>query len=260
MKKIATLIMTALLLLTSVFAFTACGNGNESAITDGKLTVGYTIYAPMNYLQEENNNEFVGFDTELAKAFCEEIGVEVEFKEINWDNKFIDLESKAIDCIWNGMTITEEAKEKTAVSDAYLENKQVVVCRAADIFKYTTKQSILNATSVAFEGGSAGEKAAVAVGGPEAKQNKATAQRDTLLEVKTSASDIAIIDLTMAKVLVGPGTSYSDLVYIDVGFDIEEFGVAFRKSDAGLAKAFDLFVKMSKQDLSFAALQLKYFS
>ena len=258
MKKIATLIMTALLLLTSVFAFTACGNGNESAISDGKLTIGYTDYAPMNYF--DNGNQLIGFDTELAKAFCQEIGVDAEFVEINWSNKFIDLESKAIDCIWNGMTITQEVAEKTAVSNAYYNNKQVVVCRKADVAKYTTKDSILTATSVIFEGGSAGELAAKAVGVPENKQVPAEAQKDTLLEVKTGASDIAIIDSLMASFLIREGTDFAELAFVDVGFDTEDFGVAFRKSDAGLAKAFDLFVKMSKQNGTFNDITSRYFN
>lgn len=256
MKKFLTLIMALMLVVVSAFSLTACGKNDESAITDGKLTIGYTLYAPMNYIDD---GEFVGFDTELAKAFCEKIGVEAEFVEINWDNKFIDLKSKAIDCIWNGMTITDEAKEKTAVSASYLENKQVVVCKKTDAAKYTDKASILTAASVAFETGSAGESVAKDVGVPESKQNPATAQKDTLLEVKTGASEIAIIDITMAKVLVGEGTSYSDLTYVDVGFDLEQFGVAFRKSDAGLAKAFDLFVEMYKANGSFDTLSAKYF-
>ena len=109
MKKLLTLVITLMMVLTACFGLTACGEEETSAITDGKLTIGYTIYPPMNYYDD---NDFVGFDTELAEKFCETIGVEAEFVEINWDNKFIDLKSKAIDCIWNGMTITDAVKEK----------------------------------------------------------------------------------------------------------------------------------------------------
>ena len=253
MKKLLTLIMTLLLAVAACFSFTACGD-NKTTLSDGKLTIGYTIYAPMNYF---DNNEFVGFDTELAKAFCEELGVEADFVEINWDNKLIDLEARSIDCIWNGMTITEAIKEKASVSKAYLENKQVIVCRAEDASKFTTKDSIKNATSIAYEKGSAGNAVCEDLNVDSSKCNEATAQRDTLLEVKTGASEIAIIDITMAKVMVGEGTSYSDLVFVDVGFEVEEFGVAFRKSDEGLAKAFDLFVKYNS--VLVESLQAKYF-
>ncbi len=256
MKKFLTLLLTLTLALTACFGLTACGNDNESAISDGKLTIGYTIYPPMNYFEE---NEFVGFDTELAEKFCAEIGVEAEFVEINWDNKFVDLESKAIDCIWNGMTITDAVKEKTAVSAPYLENKQVIICKAENASKFTTQDSILTASSVAFEKGSAGDNVATDLGLDDGKRVEASAQRDALLEVLSGSSEIAIVDLTLAKVMTGTGT-YASLSYVDVGFDLEEFGVSFRKSDAGLAKAFDLFVKICKNDGTFSALESKYFA
>ena len=256
MKKLLTLVMTLLVALTACFGLTACGGKEESGITDGKLTIGYTIYAPMNYF---DGNEFVGFDTELAEKFCAEIGVEAEFVEINWDNKLIDLKSKAIDCIWNGMTITDAIKEQTAVSSPYLENKQVVVCKAENASKYSDANSIKSAKKIAFEKGSAGDLVLTDLGITiDSVRVEATAQRDALLEVYTGASDIAIIDLTMAKVMTGAGT-YASLTYVDVGFELEEFGVAFRKGDAGLAKAFDLFIKMCKADGTYNALYAKYF-
>lgn len=253
MKKILAILITAILAVTATLGLTACGD-KEGSLADGKLTIGYTIYAPMNYY--DDNNNFVGFDTDLAKAFCEEIGVEAEFVEINWNNKFIDLNGKKIDAIWNGMTITDEVKEKTAVSKPYLDNKQVVVCKAENAAKFTDIESIKNASSVAFEKGSAGEDAVKNI---DITKIEASAQKDTLLEVATGRSEIAVIDLMMARVLVGEGTSYSDLVYKDVGFELEEFGVAFRKTDDGLAKAFDLFVKMAKANGLFDTLSNKYF-
>ncbi len=253
MKKLFVLLMTAILAVTACVGLTACGE-EKGSLADGKLTIGYTIYAPMNYFDDDNT--FVGFDTDLAKAFCEEIGVEAEFVEINWNNKFIDLNGKKIDAIWNGMTITDEVKEKTAVSKPYLDNKQVVICKAENASKFTDIESIKSASSVAFEKGSAGENAVKDI---DITKTESSAQKDTLLEVASGRSEIAVIDLMMARVLVGEGTSYSNLVYIDVGFELEEFGVAFRKTDDGLAKAFDLFVKMAKSNGLFNTLSNKYF-
>lgn len=255
MKKILTLILTLMLMLSACIGLTACGE-EKTTLSDGKLTIGYTIYAPMNYFDEDNDNQFVGFDTELAKAFCAEIGVEADFVEIEWDNKFTDLKSKNIDCIWNGMTITEEAKEKCAVSKAYLENKQVVVCKAENASKFTDQASINSATSIAYEKGSAGNKVATALEIDVSKCNEVTAQKDALMEVASGASEIAIIDITMAQVLTGAGTSYEGLTFKDVGCEVEEFGVAFRKADEGLAKAFDIFVKNYD---GYATLMAKYF-
>ena len=98
MKKLFALLITAVMTLTACFGLTACGGETPSGIDDGKLTIGYTIYKPMNYTED---GEFIGFDTELSKLFCQEIGVTAEFVEIDWNNKFIDLESRNIDVIWN---------------------------------------------------------------------------------------------------------------------------------------------------------------
>ena len=255
MKKIITIMLSALMAVLACLSLTACST-SKAGITDGKLTIGYTIYPPMNYTE---NGEFIGFDTELAKAFCVELGVEAEFVEIDWNNKFIDLESKNIDVIWNGMTITEEAKEKTAVSAPYLNNKQVVVCKASNASKFTDVQSVLTASSIAVETESAGNLVVADLGYADSKINKATAQRDTLLEVASGASEIAVIDLLMAQVLVGEGTDFADLTFVDVGFENEDFGVAFRKDDVALARAFDLFIKLSKTNGLFDSLQAKYF-
>jgi polar amino acid transport system substrate-binding protein len=94
----------------------------------GKMVVGITMFAPMNYTDE--SGELVGFDTELTKAVCEKLGVEPEFLEINWDSKEIELNSKNIDCIWNGMCITEERKQNMSMSAPYLLNTQALVMKA----------------------------------------------------------------------------------------------------------------------------------
>ncbi len=94
----------------------------------GKLVVGITLFAPMNY--KDANDELIGFETEFAKAVCEKLGLEVEFQVIDWNSKETELASKNIDCIWNGMTITEEREENMQISIPYMENKQVVVVKA----------------------------------------------------------------------------------------------------------------------------------
>ena len=93
----------------------------------GELVIGITYFAPMNYL--DDNNELVGFETEFAKAVCEKLGVEAKFVEINWDSKEIELNAKNIDCIWNGMTITPERAENMSISVPYMQNKQVMVSK-----------------------------------------------------------------------------------------------------------------------------------
>ncbi len=114
------------------------GKAFDDAVTEGdlayikekgELIIGITLFAPMNY--EDENQELIGFETEFAKAVCEKLGVKAKFVEINWNSKEIELNSKNIDCIWNGMTITDERLENMSISAPYMENKQVMVAKKA---------------------------------------------------------------------------------------------------------------------------------
>ncbi len=163
---------------------------------NGKMVIGITDYAPMNYKDEEGN--WTGFDTEFALLVCEKLGVEAEFVEIDWDGKFLALESKAIDCIWNGMTISDEVLKNTSCSVAYVKNAQVVVMTKANAEKYTDAASMKDLT-FAVEAGSAGASAATDNGFENVVE--AGTQTDALLEVTSGSCDACIIDLTMAKVM-----------------------------------------------------------
>ena len=125
----------------------------DEIIKSGELVIGYTIFAPIAY---EDDNELVGFDIDLAKAFCEALGIKATFQVINWNSKVFELNSGAIDVIWNGMTITDEIKESTSVTIAYLKNKQVAVVRVEDEAKYKTLDDMKDAT-ICVEAGSAGQ-------------------------------------------------------------------------------------------------------
>ena len=203
----------------------------------GKMTIGYTVYEPMNYTDAEGN--FTGFDTELATAVCEKLGVEPDFVEINWDTKIVELDGKSIDCVWNGMTLTDDIMQNTACTKAYAKNAQVIVMKADAA--YTTTADLADKTLVA-EAGSAGE------GAISADENLAKAeyvsksvQTDCLMEVAAGTADAAVLDLTLATAMIGEGTDYANLAIKDE-LNAEEYGVAFRKgSDAAAAvnEAFD---------------------
>ncbi len=125
----------------------------DEIIKSGELVIGYTIFAPIAY---EDDNELVGFDIDLAKAVCAKLGIEAKFQIINWNSKVFELNSGAIDVIWNGMTITDEIKESTSVTIAYLKNKQVAVVRVEDEAKYKSLDDMKEAT-ICVEAGSAGQ-------------------------------------------------------------------------------------------------------
>ena len=195
---------------------------------NGELVIGYTVYAPMNYTDDEGN--FTGFDTEFAIAVCEKLGVEPKFVEIDWNNKVIELKSKSIDCIWNGMTITDELKEQIDVSDPYVKNMQVVVIKDSNAATYTDAASLAEASLVA-EAGSAGQQVIEDETNPLNPDNLTTVtkQTDALLEVASGASDAAVLDWTLAKSMIGEGTEFANLIMIDgLELSVEEYGIGFR--------------------------------
>ena len=218
----------------------------------GKMTIGYTVYEPMNYTDAEGN--FTGFDTELATAVCEKLGVEPDFVEINWDTKIVELDAKSIDCIWNGMTLTDGIMANTACTKAYAKNAQVVVMKAdAD---YTSTADLVGKTVVA-EAGSAGESAIQDDESlSQADYISKSVQTDCLMEVAAGTADAAVLDLTLATAMIGDGTDYANLTIKDE-LNAEEYGVAFRKgSDA--AAAVDAAFDELKSDGTMQKLADKY--
>ena len=188
----------------------------------GVLVVGITDFAPMDYKNEEG--EWIGFDADMAKFFAGELGVEVEFVEIDWDNKILELDAKSIDCVWNGMTLTDEVKAAMDCSNPYCNNAQVVIVPTKDAQDYQTVES-LEGLAFAVEAGSAGEAEVTALG---LDCTPVKAQSDALMEVAAGTSDAAVIDALMAAAMVGPETGYADLTYT-VSLNSEEYGVGVRK-------------------------------
>ena len=206
----------------------------------GTLVVGMTDFAPMDYRDE--NGEWIGFDADMAKAFAEYLGVEVEFLEINWDNKLMELDAKGVDAIWNGMTITDEVTSGASVSEPYCNNGQVVVLPAGKAADYQDVES-LSGLNFAVENGSAGAEQLDALGIAYVAK---TTQADALMEVASGASDACVIDLLMAGAMIGEGTSYPDLTYT-VQLNSEEYGVGFRKG-SDLVDAFNAFWQEAYDD------------
>lgn len=239
MKKTMSILVAALLLLTVV---TGCSTPKAAAKTadsetikaNGKLVVGITDFAPMDYMGD--NGEWIGFDADLARAFAESLGVKAEFTVIDWDNKTLELDAGNIDCIWNGMTLTDEVMSAASCSNPYMLNAQVIVLPASEADKYADVESMKD-LSFAVEAGSAGEAAVAELG---YSATPVTAQADALLEVKAGTSDACVIDLLMAYAMTGEGTSYSDLTY-SFTLNDEEYGVAFRQ-DSDIVEAFNAFL------------------
>ncbi len=269
-KKLLALVLTA----GMVASMAACGNTNsngsasadnskdtsataESTNSDlayvkdkGTLVVGITDFEPMDY-QDENGN-WIGFDADLASAFAESLGVDVEFVEIDWDNKILELDGKTIDCVWNGMTLTDEVTSSMSCTNAYCNNAQVVVVPSDVADQYQDTDSLKDLT-FAVESGSAGEAQAEELG---LNYTAVTAQSDALMEVAAGTSDAAIIDSLMAAAMVGEGTGYANLTYT-IGLNDEEYGVGFRKG-SDLTEELNNFFKSSYADGSMEQIAEKY--
>lgn len=258
MKSLKKVLAVLLCVLFVSGMFAACSKSNNSKSdldyvkSKGKMVIGVTLYEPMNY-KDENGN-WTGFDTEFAQAVCEKLGVEAEFIVIDWDNKIFELDSKKIDCAWNGMTLTDEVKESMSCTKPYVKNEQVVVMRADAVKNYTDVASLKDVTFAA-ESGSAGE-AALKDLSLDANLTSVAAQSDALMEVKSGSVQACVIDNTMANAMTGEGTSYSELAQ-GISLTSEEYGVGFRK-DSDLTAEVDKIIDEMKADGSLQKLADKY--
>ena len=216
----------------------------------GTLVVGITEFEPMDYKDE--NGEWIGFDADMAKAFAESLGVTAEFQVIDWDNKILELEGKTIDCVWNGMTLTDEVTSAMECTNAYLNNAQVVVVPADVADQYQDEESLKD-LSFAVEAGSAGEADVSALG---LNYTPVSSQADALMEVASKSSDAAVIDSLMAGAMIGEGTGYADLTYT-IGLNSEEYGVGFRKG-SDLAAALNDYFTTSLEDGSMEKVAETY--
>ena len=259
MKKMFALLLT----LAMVLSLAACGGSREETAKEeapaetqeeqapveenadadsdlayvqdkGVLVVGITDFEPMDYKDADGN--WIGFDADMAQAFAESLGVDVEFVEIDWDNKVLELDSQAIDCVWNGMTLTDEVTSAMECSNAYCNNAQVVIVPADKADQYQTVEACAD-LAFAVEAGSAGEAEISALG---YSYTPVKAQSDALMEVAAGTSDAAVIDSLMAAAMVGEGTGYANLTYT-VGLNSEEYGVGFRKGSDLAAALNDFF-------------------
>ena len=260
MKKILALILAGVML----FALAACGaDKTKDETTDpvneskGTIVVGYTIYEPMNYLDE--NGKLVGFDTELAEAVFGNLGYEVIFQEIEWSSKYTDLNSETIDCIWNGFTanVADDddgilRAEKVDFSYNYMENRQVVVVKADS--GVATAEDLSGKFGVA-ESGSAGETYAKSFEGTSFKGF--IKQTECLTEISAGTADFAVVDAQLAKSYVGKG-DYADLTVVDaLSSDVEYYAIGFKKGSDLTAKVNGQLVALAK-DGTIKKLAEKY--
>ena len=220
MKKIIAMMLALAMLL----CFAGCGNKEEQET----VVVGYTIYEPMNY--EDENGKLVGYDTELAEAVFGNLGYKVVFQEIEWESKYTDLNSNTIDCVWNGFTCNTAdddgvlRSEKVDFSYNYMENRQVVVVKNDANIKAAAD---LKGKFGAAESGSAGETYGKDFEG--ATMKGFVKQTECLTEVKSGTADFAVVDAQLAKSYCGKGDYENLMIVEDLSSEVEYYAIGFKK-------------------------------
>ena len=232
-------------------AGTETGSDLDYIKSKGKLVIGVTEFAPMDY-KKEGSEEWIGFDADLAKAFAKSLGVEAEIVLIDWNNKIFDLNAKTIDCVWNGMTLTDDVMAAMETSKPYCKNAQVIVVPADKADKYATAEACKE-LNFAVENGSAGKDMADENG---FKYTEVLDQASAVAEVASGTSDAAIIDLLMAGAMIGEGTGFENLTYT-AKLNSENYGVGFRKG-SDLAEKLNAFFDASLADGSMESLAKQY--
>ena len=235
MKKI--LAITLALLMCAMLASCAKDDVKESNGEADTLTCGVTIFENMN--EKDENGNWTGFETEFAQEVGKIIGMNVDFQEIDWTQKYNELASGAIDCIWNGFTAnsSDNGIKRSDLVDftyGYMLNQQCIVIKADNAETLNSVEALAGKTA-GVEGGSAGESYASTIIG-DGTIEKYPAQNKAFIEVKTGAIDFAVMDIVLAKNICGKG-DYSDLMIVeDIVLDSEIYAVGFEKGSPLTAK------------------------
>ena len=251
MKKLLALVLATIMILACVTTFTSCGK-------DDTLVCGVTIFEKMN--EKDANGNWTGFESEFAMEVGKILGMKVEFQEIVWEQKYNELNSGAIDCIWNGFTANSsdngvKRSELVDFSYGYMLNQQCIVVKADNLANYTSEES-LSGKKACVEGGSAGESYAKSVT-DEDKVVKATAQINAFTEVKSGAVDFIVVDILLAQNLCGKG-DYADLAIVDaIELESEIYAIGFKKGSDLTAKVNDA-IKQLEQNGKLLELAQKY--
>ena len=259
MKKIISLALALVMLCAVAAGFSSCGKGSDWAKIEeqGYFVCGITVYAPMNYFDENGN--LVGFDTEFAKAVAEKLGVEAKFQVIDWPSKYMELNGGAIDLIWNGFTYgDEDGVSRTEYVDftySYLENRQCLVTKADRVSELNSAEA-LNGKKAVAEGGSSGAAVAVELTG-ENNVTTFTAQSKALMELIAGNADFAVIDYQMAKAMVGTGDYASLAINNAVQPESEVYAIGCRKGSDLTEKINDA-IKALYEDGTLATIAEKY--
>lgn len=252
MKKTLSLIMALVVIIATVFAFASCSK------EDNKLVCGVTIFENMN--EKDENGNWTGFESEFAMEVGKLLDMEVEFQEIDWGQKYNEVNSGAIDCIWNGFTANSSdngvaRSELVDFSYGYMLNQQCIVVKKDNVESYKTEAD-LTGKKACVEAGSAGAAYAESV---TDKENifTATAQINAFTEVKSGAVDFIVVDILLAQNICGNG-DYEDLAIVEaIELESEIYAIGFKKGSELTAKVNEA-IKTLEENGKLMELAQKY--
>lgn len=249
MKKITAKVVGFVLAALSVFSLASC---NQKTVT-----IGYTDYAPMNYTDE--TGKLVGFDTELAEQFFGDLGYKVRFKLIDWSNKYSEVNSGTIDCIWNGFTANcadddgVQRSDKVDFSYYYMTNAQCIL--RLDTTADVTDKTQFEGNAIAYEASSAAEGFVADITGANLKA--VSSQMDAVREVTAGTAQYAVVDLLLAKSVAGKGDFAKLTINEGVEIAAEYYAIGFKKGSELTAKINEKLVEYAGNG-KLAALAKKY--
>lgn len=248
MKK---LVAALLVLLVAGMLVAGCGGTDKK-----KIVVGLDDnFPPMGFRDDKNN--IVGFDVDMAKEASKRLGMEVEFKPIDWNSKEAELSGKRVDVLWNGLTITDKRKENILFTNAYMENRQIIVVAANSPIK--TKADLAGKVVGTQEGSSsveAIEKDAAAM--KSFKELKKFGDNvAALMDLKTGRLDAVVVDEIVGRYYIAkkPG----EYTILQDNFGSEEYGVGLRKEDKELLGKLQKALDEMKKDGTSAKISKQWF-
>ena len=263
MKKIVALILALVMALTLV----ACGNKEpiDTTVDNGEVDADTFVmgidpeYPPFSYLGDDG--EYTGFDVEICKAACEELGWNFEVFGVNWDEKLVQLDADECDCVWSGMTILDSMKEAGyTLSAPYFYNAQVIMVKEGSDIKSSAD---LAGKVVAVQLGTSGE-AMLAEDGDQAELTTTFAELTTcdsflkcFTELGGGAVDAVIVDKPVADSYAAENEGF---VVLDEQLGAEEYGIAFRGGEDGqtLCDLIEGAVAKLVEDGTYAKIAEKY--
>ena len=225
-----------------------------AAIT--KIVVGLDDnFPPMGFRDEKN--ELVGFDIDMAREASKRMGIEAEFKPIDWSAKEAELSGKRVDALWNGLTITEERKAKIGFTAPYMENHQIIVVAA--------KSAINNKADMSGKvvGAQEGSSAVDAVKKDDAvfksfKEFKTFGDNVTaLMDLSAGRLEAVVVDEVVGRYYVAKKPD--EYRVLEENFGTEEYGVGVRKDDTELLEKLNKAMGEMKADGTAAKIATQWF-